>query len=353
MALMLVGFGLRDSIFEIADLQYGELQFYDGSIFPEEDLSQEERQELGTFLKEDPDVEDFLDVDMMNQTLEHGKDSHEAYMCVLSDTQKGRDFLCFRDRKTHESYQLPDDGAIITEKTADLLNVEVGDTIVLRDEEKGDREVKISEVCENYMGHYLYLSADYYQELYGEELEYNAIFFQVPEGYSQDRLEDAGQVILARDEVLSVSYTHDIRSQLDDMLTSLNLVIVVLIISAGMLAFVVLYNLNNISITERQRELATLKVLGFYDPEVAMYVYRENIVLTVLGAAFGIVLGRILHLFVIQTVEVDAAMFGRNVNLPSYLYSFLFTLLFTLVVNLVMYFKLKKIDMVESLKSIE
>ena len=353
MALMLVGFGLRDSIFEIADLQYGELQFYDGSIFPEEDLSQEERQELETFLKEDPDVEDFLDVDMMNQTLEHGKDSHEAYMCVLSDTQKGRDFLCFRDRKTHESYQLSDDGAIITEKTADLLNVEVGDTIVLRDEEKGDQEVKISEICENYMGHYLYLSADYYQELYGEEPEYNAIFFQVPEGYSQDRLEDAGQVILARDEVLSVSYTHDIRSQLDDMLTSLNLVIVVLIISAGMLAFVVLYNLNNISITERQRELATLKVLGFYDPEVAMYVYRENIVLTVLGAAFGIILGRILHLFVIQTVEVDAAMFGRNVNLPSYLYSFLFTLLFTLVVNLVMYFKLKKIDMVESLKSIE
>ena len=353
MALMLVGFGLRDSIFEIADLQYGELQFYDGSIYPEEDLSQEERQELEAFLKEDSDVEDFLDVDMMNQTLEHGKNTHEAYTCVLSDTQKGRDFLCFRDRKTHEIYQLPDDGAIITEKTADLLNAEVGDTIVLRNEEKEDREVKISEICENYMGHYLYLSADYYQELYGKEPEYNAIFFQVPEGYSQDRLEDAGQVILARDEVLSVSYTHDIRSQLDDMLTSLNLVIVVLIISAGMLAFVVLYNLNNISITERQRELATLKVLGFYDPEVAMYVYRENIVLTVLGAAFGIILGRILHLFVIQTVEVDAAMFGRNVNLPSYLYSFLFTLLFTLVVNLVMYFKLKKIDMVESLKSIE
>ena len=120
-----------------------------------------------------------------------------------------------------------------------------------------------------------------------------------------------------------------------------------------MLAFVVLYNLNNISITERQRELATLKVLGFYNPEVAMYVYRENIILTLLGAAFGVILGRILHLFVIQTVEVDAAMFGRNVELPSYLYSLLFTLLFAAVVNLVMYFKLKKIDMVESLKSIE
>ena len=153
--------------------------------------------------------------------------------------------------------------------------------------------------------------------------------------------------------MLSVGYMHDIEKQLDDMLKSLNLVIVVLIISAGMLAFVVLYNLNNINITERQRELATLKVLGFYNPEVAVYVYRENIILTFVGAAVGAVLGRILHLFVIQTVEVDAAMFGRNINLPSYLYSLAFTVAFSFIVNGVMYFKLRKIDMVESLKSVE
>ncbi len=353
MALMLVGFGLRDSIFEIAELQYAELQFYDGSIYPEEDLTREERQDLETFLEQDVDVERFMDVDMMNMTVEQGKETHDAYLCVLSDPQRADEFLCFRDRRTHEIYELSDDGAIISEKTADLLGVEAGDTVVIRDAEKGDKEVRIAQICENYMGHYLYLTADYYEKIYGETPDYNAIFFQVPEDYSTEELEDVGQEILARDEVLNVSYTHDIRSQLDDMLTSLNLVIVVLIISAGMLAFVVLYNLNNISITERQRELATLKVLGFYNPEVAMYVYRENIILTLLGAAFGVILGRILHLFVIQTVEVDAAMFGRNVELPSYLYSLLFTLLFAAVVNLVMYFKLKKIDMVESLKSIE
>ena len=137
------------------------------------------------------------------------------------------------------------------------------------------------------------------------------------------------------------------------MLKSLNLVIVVLIISAGMLAFVVLYNLNTVNITERQRELATLKVLGFYDLEVAEHVYRENVLLTFIGAAGGVVLGKFLHAFIIDTVEVDTAMFGRNINFSSYMYSLLFTILFSLIVNGIMYFKLKKIDMVESLKSIE
>ena len=162
-----------------------------------------------------------------------------------------------------------------------------------------------------------------------------------------------GEDILTKDGALSVSYMRDIEKQLDDMLKSLNLVIVVLIISAGMLAFVVLYNLNTVNITERQRELATLKVLGFYDLEVAEHVYRENVLLTFIGAAVGVVLGKFLHAFIIDTVEVDTAMFGRNINFSSYMYSLLFTILFSLIVNGIMYFKLKKIDMVESLKSIE
>ena len=159
--------------------------------------------------------------------------------------------------------------------------------------------------------------------------------------------------LLKQDGALSVSYTHDIEKQLDDMLRSLNLVIVVLIISAGMLAFVVLYNLNTVNIAERKRELATLKVLGFYNMEVAEYVYRENILLTFFGAVVGAVLGRFLHLFIIETVEVDSAMFGRNINMPSYIYSLILTVTFSMLINGVMYFKLKKIDMVESLKSIE
>lgn len=166
-------------------------------------------------------------------------------------------------------------------------------------------------------------------------------------------MERIGRNILKQEGALSVGYTHDIEKQLDDMLRSLNLVIVVLIISAGMLAFVVLYNLNTVNIAERKRELATLKVLGFYNMEVAEYVYRENLLLTFLGAVVGVVLGKFLHLFIIETVEVDSAMFGRNINPPSFVYSLILTVVFSLMINGVMYFKLRKIDMVESLKSIE
>lgn len=286
-------------------------------------------------------------------TLVNGKKERETYECVLEDPGKMNQYIHLRDRKTKEAYELSDEGAIISEKTAKLLDAKEGDSVYIKDEKDGNKEVKIEHICENYMGHYLYMTPKYYEKVYNEKPDYNSIFFAAKDSYTKKQLEKAGEKIVAEDAVLSVGYMHDIEKQLDDMLKSLNLVIVVLIISAGMLAFVVLYNLNNINITERQRELATLKVLGFYNPEVAAYVYRENIILTFVGAAVGAVLGRILHLFVIQTVEVDAAMFGRNINLPSYLYSLAFTVAFSFIVNGVMYFKLRKIDMVESLKSVE
>ena len=353
MALMLVGFGLRDSIFEIADLQYSEIQYYDGSVYLKENLTEKEIDNLDDFLTKDSDVIRHMKAKMQSVTLAKGKKKRTTYECVFGEPEDVRDYVHFRDRRSHTPYKLTDDGAIISEKTAKLLNAKAGDTIRIKDEENGDKKVKILKICENYMGHYLYLTPACYEKIYGEKPEYNCFLFTIRDGYSQKQKEDAGKKILARKEVLNVSYMHEIREQLDDMLKSLNLVIVVLIISAGMLAFVVLYNLNNINIAERQRELATLKVLGFYDQEVGAYVYRENLILTLIGAGVGIGIGRILHLFIIQTVEVDAAMFGRNINPPSYLYSFLFTVLFSIIINGVMYFKLRKIDMVESLKSVE
>jgi putative ABC transport system permease protein len=169
----------------------------------------------------------------------------------------------------------------------------------------------------------------------------------------EGKVRDVGEEIIETAGALSVSYTEDVQEQLDEMLGSLNIVMVVLVVSAGMLAFVVLYSLNNINITERARELATLKVLGFYDREVSSYVFRENILLTVLGAIVGIFLGQFLHRFIIVTVEVESAMFGRNIDPSSFVYSFLITMAFSLFVNLVMHAKLKRINMVESLKSVE
>ena len=196
------------------------------------------------------------------------------------------------------------------------------------------------------------LTPGLYEEVHGRVPEYNSIYFTMKEGKEQE-LEDVGESVLKEKGALSASYTKDIEAQLDDMLVSLNIVMVVLVISAGMLAFVVLYNLNNINITERKRELATLKVLGFYPGEVAQYVYRENVILTVLGAFAGMVLGKFLHQFVIVTVEIDSAMFGRNIDVSSFIYGFVITVGFSAFVNGVMYFKLKKINMVESLKSVE
>ena len=353
MALMLVGFGLKDSCYEIAKLQFAEIQFYDGSIYLEEDITEEQQDELEAALKSEEQISRYMKANMQNITLVNGKKECAAYECVFGSVEDIPWFVDFHDRRSKERYELTDDGGIISEKTAKLLDVKQGDTIEIKDEEKGNKQVKVTQICENYMGHYIYFTPACYEEVYGEEPEYNSILFEVEDSDVNADLEKIGRNLLKQDGALSVSYTHDIEKQLDDMLRSLNLVIVVLIISAGMLAFVVLYNLNTVNIAERKRELATLKVLGFYNMEVAEYVYRENILLTFLGAVVGAVLGRFLHLFIIETVEVDSAMFGRNINMPSYIYSLILTVTFSMLINGVMYFKLKKIDMVESLKSIE
>ena len=353
MALMLVGYGVRDSVYEIADIQYEEIQLYDGHIFYKDDVTKTEKEELKEYLKTDSDIQSYMEADMRSVTASGGGKKLSVYQCILGNPEIAEKYVDFHDRKTKESYTLTSDGVIVSEKTAKLLNVKEGDTIKVKKGTEKSVTVKIAHICENYMGHYIYFTPQYYKKVSGKTVKYNCIMFRAKNGYSEDQVKKAGEKILSKDQVLTISYLLDIRDQLDDMLASLNLVIIVLIVSAGMLAFVVLYNLNSINITERQRELATLKVLGFYDTEVAEYVFRENILLTLIGSVAGVVFGKILHLFVIQTVEVDAAMFGRSIYLKSYIYSFLFTIGFSLFVNWVMYFKLKKIDMVESLKSIE
>lgn len=352
MGLMVVGFGLKDSIFVIPELQYGGIQNYDASVYFEAGLSGEDKEEIAEDIADEPAVADELLVRMQNLEVTAGNEELEVYLTVPADLDSVDKFLDFHSRTEPETYSLEEDRAILTEKAADVLGVSVGDTVTFEDDELGEKEVTIGAICENYMGHYLYLAPDYYDELFGKQASWNGVLFRVEEG-REDRTESVGGQLLENDNVLNVTYTSSIEDQLDDMLRSLNLVIVVLIISAGMLAFIVLYNLNTINITERKRELATIKVLGFYDTEVAAYVYRENVLLTLIGALAGMALGWVLLQFVIVTVEVDDVMFGRVIHLTSYLYSFLFTLGFSMFVNWVMYFKLKKIDMVESLKSVE
>ena len=351
MGMMLFGFGLKDSISAIVPLQYEQIQLYDGDVILKEDVTEEERNEVQKELDTDKKVSVTAENLLKNIEISSGESSQEVYLDVPKDVEAFKKFVVIRDRKTKEIYSLDDKGAILTEKVAKLLEVDVGDKLTI-DTDDGEKTVLISAICENYMGHYLYMTSEVYEKTFGEDPAYNSIYYRTQDRTTEEA-KDVGENIMKCDGTLSISYTTSLKKQVDHMLESLDIVIVVLIISAGMLAFVVLYNLNNINITERKRELATLKVLGFYDKEVSSYVYRENILLTLIGALAGLLIGKILHRFIVETVEIDSVMFGRNIDPPSFLYAFLLTVAFSLFVNGVMYFKLKKINMVESLKSVE
>ena len=351
MGLMLVGFGIQDSISDIAAIQYRELQHYDGMVIEDSDATEEEHAELFEYMKENEQIAHCNRVQMTKISAPKGSSNISIYLFVPESLSEFAKDVTLKNRITGETYELTDEGAAISEKTASLLGLKVGDMIPLK---KGDKEykVRVAVITENYMSHYLYMTPRVYEQTFGEMPEYENIVFTMQEDCKDD-LEMAGTRILANPGALSISYTSSLASQVDRMLSTLDAVILVLIVSAGMLAFVVLYNLNNINITERQRELATLKVLGFYDGEVSQYVLRENVILTVLGIMFGAVFGILIHRYVITTVEVDAVMFGRNIKPLSFLYSGILTSIFSIVVNGVMHFKLKTIDMVESLKSVE
>ena len=351
MALMLVGFGLRDSISDIVHLQYANLQHYDATIISDDDATDEEKKELIESLDRNESLDHYTRIRLSKLTAPNGRSNLSVYVFVPENLENFKKDVTLRNRVTKEEYDLPEDGAAVCEKTASLLGLQTGDELTL---EKDDKEyhVKISVITENYAGHYVYMTPQIYKETFGEEPVYEDIVFMVKDEY-KDQAEKVGQKIMNSPAVLSISYTASTIEMVNRMLGSLGMVILVLIVSAGMLAFVVLYNLNNINITERQRELATLKVLGFFDIEVSQYVLRENIILTIAGILFGSGFGILLHRFIIVTVEVDAVMFGRNIAPLSFVYCAVITCIFSVVINVFMHKKLKKIDMVESLKSVE
>ncbi len=352
MALMLVGYGLKDSIMDVTTLQFGKIHKYDLMAVIDTDITEENKAKLEQQLKEEEHIQGHMEGYIRMTEMTFGNTNKDLYLYVPSTLKDLDQFITFNYRTTGESWMLEEDSVVITEKVARDLGIERGDEIQLKLEEDHLVTVKITDICENYLAHYVYMTPQVYKEVTGSEPEYNAIYATVSDEATDD-LEKVGAEFLKNDGVLTVSYTHTTADDLSSTIGVLDSVIVVLIAAAGMLAFVVLYNLNNININERKRELATLKVLGFYDSEVAAYVYRENVVLTFMGAGVGVVLGKLLHGFIVKTVEVDQTMFGLNITLKSYLLAIGFTVLFSLLVNGFMYFKLKKIDMVESLKSVE
>ncbi len=352
MSLLLVGFGLKDSIGAMSDIQYVDLWHQDATVTVKADITDQETDELLQQLKGNEHIKEAASV--LDITVDAGKDkvTKSTSLIVPKNPEEITDYIVFRDRITHRPAKLTDDGVIITEKLASLLKVSAGDTILIKNKDTVRVEAKVTAISENYMLHYIFMTPKLYEKLYGEAPDYNKIYLKMPDNKEADEKVLAAD-ILKFQNAASISYTSDFQKQINDMLTSLNLVVYVLITAAGLLAFIVLYNLNNININERKRELATIKVLGFQDLEVAEYVYRENILLTVIGTLAGIVMGIALHRLVILTTEIDSMMFGRNIRFMSYIFSILLTFGFSIFVNYVMFYKLRKINMVESLKSVE
>ena len=352
MALLLVGFGISDSVESVPQKQYGDVFAYQGTVGTDTSLSRAERRQLLAKVSSVAGVTDYLQTQSQVTYAETDKGETTAYLIVPQDTVKLGDYVNLKPRLFGDKLNLTDDGVLITEKFAELLGVSVGDMITLKDDKTATPvgDVRVAGIVENYLNHYIYMTPNVYKALYGETASLNAALIKT------EADADASQIaknILSINGVTSVSMSATAEEQVNTMMDNLTVIIAVMIIAAGLLAFIVLYNLNNINITERRRELATLKVLGFYDGELAAYVYRENVILTILGVLFGLVLGTVLHFFVMRTIETEYVMFGLEIHFLSYLFSALLTLLFAAVVNFIMYFRLKKVDMVESLKSVE
>lgn len=350
-ALLLTGFGLSDSINGIVGKQFEDLQSTDLMLSIKSQASVDDAS-LNQFLTTEMSESVYIRQTTVDAVC--GNETFSVYLVVPEDADKMNDFMTFRHRVGGESVTFPNaDGVLVTEKMASKLGLEKGDTFTLKSGDEEGVEVSVGDICENYVYNYVYMSADAYTACFGSEPEYNMVWGKYLSDLTPQQEEDLCQRALQLDQVEGVTSLSQTQDSVSDMLQGLNAVVVLIVICASALAFIVLYNLTNINITERIREIATIKVLGFRDKEVNAYVYRENVVLTVIGMVVGLVLGVFLHAFVIVTAEVDMVMFVRTISPWSYVFAALLTLLFAGFVSFVTYFSLKKVDMIESLKSVE
>ncbi len=350
-ALIVAGFGLKDSIGVIVEKQFEDISKYDTIIVLTDEHTADEILPVVDEVKQDYRLENVLalaqiDIELPDKKLDG------FYLEVPQDEEAFKSIFSLRERVSGKKIDFEKCRAVITEKVSSLFDISVGDEVTYNDGDKS-YTVTIDAICENYIYNYIYISPDYYKQLYGKEPLYNTVVSGVKENIPDRECDEFAEEWIMRDDVISVQFTHNTVENFSGMIANLNKVIVVMILCAAMLAFVVLYNLTNINISERMRELATLKVLGFYNREISFYIYRESIIMTVTGTLFGLLAGVFLCRFIVSTVEVDMFMFGREIFYTTYIYAVLLTALFAFFVNWIMYFKMKKIDMIESLKSVE
>lgn len=353
-ALITAGFGIKDSVQSIIDNQYGQIIHYDNILVFNKNADSDARNNLSDKISSD----EYYKSSLMDYAytaevkIPGSADDYSTEITVVNDTSAYMDYVTFRTRRSKKTIELDDSGVIISEKLAKDLNVKEGDNVLIHDEDNKQATVKVSGVMEMYINNYIFMTSEYYSQVFGYTPDNNRIL-GILTSDGDDIQSVIGDRYLTDNNVKSLTFVKANITRFENMIQSLDLVTWVLIISAGMLAFVVLYNLTNVNISERIREIATIKVLGFYDREVGEYVYRENIILTLIGGVFGLLLGMALHAYIMTTIELDGVMFGTKINISSFLISYGITILFSLLINIFMYPSLKKIPMVESLKSVE
>lgn len=349
-ALIITGFGIKYSVSQVVDRQYTDIMVYDALVRLEDEISTSQAQTYQSHILNREEVNNIEYV--YNQSVELLKNKEDLYgsMIVYQSMDNIQNFINFNDIKTHKKLTLDDEGVILSAKTAELLDVQVGDTFDI--DVAGEKyNVKISGIMENYFMNYIFMSQNYYENMTSQQLELNNAYItmkKMDQSYKTS-LED----YMADHDYGNISYSDNIGKDFDQQIQSLDMIIIILIICAGALNFIVLYNLTNINIQERKSEIATIKVLGFRKKEVYDYIFRENELLSIIGSLLGMFFGFVLHQFIIRTVELDATMFIRTLNLSSYIYAVIITLVFTKIINFTMRRVLNRVNMVESLKSIE
>ncbi|MGG7078518.1 ABC transporter permease [Clostridium sardiniense] len=352
MAILVTGFGLKESNVGSVEKQFDKFWKYDAMVILNEDSTKKENKEYNDTLKKISAHENNLNVHQESVIFsKENMNKQEATLYVPQDKDKINDFILLNDRASGEKYEISDDGVIITEKLAKLLGASAGDTISMKDENNNTYKVKVDKIVENYVKHYIYMSPSYYEKVFKNKPSYNMQFLNIDNDAIND--DEITSKLLECENVLNVTLRSKIQKSTEDSIANMNLVMLVIIVSAGCLAFVVLYNLNNINVSERIRELSTIKVLGFYDNEVTMYILRENVILTLLGIIAGSGLGKILHTFIIYTAETDTMMMYPDISIISYILSAAITILFSIIVMIIMHIKLKKVNMIDALKSNE
>ena len=344
-ALIVVGFGIKYSVSPLASEQYGNMWIYDGVVNYKDDLTATTKKQAQDDFKGQSQVKSTMGI--YNKTITI--DQQMVTVEIPSETKDFDQYIHMSDYQTGKTLNLKDDGVYINAKLAEILDLKVGDQLTLSLDNK-DYKVKIAGIYKLYFRHYIYMSPKYYENLTKDEVHYNSQYFKLNKKASEKKLTNYCD---HHENITSIQYVSGISEGFYSQMESLDSVVFILIVCAGALAFIVLYNLTNINIQERKSEIATIKVLGFYPKEVYDYVFRENIILAFIGSIVGLGLGKIIHAYLIRTVEVDMAMFIRTVNIRCYMIAIILTMAFTFLINLYMRRVLKKIDMVESLKSIE